>query len=259
MQKQKGMTMELINKTIIVTGASSGIGAAAALLFASEGANVVLGARRKTELEQLVGQITQSNGEASYLAGDVTDEAYSKALVDYALEKYGTLEGAFNNAGIMGNIGPVSTMGSANWDVVIAANLSSAFYAAKAQIPTMAIQEKGAIVFTSSFVGFSNGGMPGMAAYAASKAGMIGLTKALASEHAGDGIRINAILPGGTKTAMAGDVLETHEFIANLHPVKRLADPKEIAQSALYLLSDRSSFVTGTPLVVDGGISVRLL
>lgn len=259
MQKWKGMTMELKDKTIIITGASSGIGAAAALLFAAEGANVVLGARRKGKLEEVVAQINQSNGKASYLAGDVTDEMYSKELVDLALETYGTLDGAFNNAGIMGDMGPVSTMDSANWDAVLAANLSSAFYAAKAQIPAMATQGRGSIVFTSSFVGFSNGGMPGMAAYAASKAGMLGLTQALASEHASEGIRVNAILPGGTKTAMAGDDPDTHEFIANLHPVKRLADPKEIAQSALYLLSERSSFITGAPLVVDGGMSIRLL
>jgi len=251
--------MELKNKTIIITGASSGIGAAAALLFASEGSNVVLGARRKPKLEALVEQITQNHGKAISLAGDVTDEAYAKALVDLALEKYGTLDGAFNNAGIMGDMGPVATMDTANWDAVIAANLSSAFYAAKAQIPVMTRQGNGAIVFTSSFVGFSNGGMPGMAAYAASKAGIIGLTQALASEHAGEGIRINSVLPGGTKTAMAGDDPDTHKFIANLHPIKRLARPKEIAQAALYLLSDRSSFVTGTPFAVDGGMSVRLL
>lgn len=251
--------MELKNKTIIITGASSGIGAAAAQLFASEGANVVLGARREAELEKVVDQITQNNGIASCLAGDVTDEAYSQKLVDHALKTYGTLDGAFNNAGIMGDMGPISTMASANWDAVISANLSSAFYAAKAQIPEMAKRGMGTIVFTGSFVGFSNGGMLGMAAYAASKAGMIGLTQALASEHAGEGIRVNAILPGGTKTAMAGDDLDTHEFIANLHPIKRLADPTEIAQSALYLLSDRSSFITGTPLVVDGGMSIRLL
>lgn len=259
MQTQKGMTVELRNKTIIITGASSGIGAAAARLFAAEGANVVLGARRKNELEQMVAQITEANGTACCLAGDVTKGRYASALVDLAVDTYGALDGAFNNAGIMGDMGPVSTMQPANWDAVIAANLSSAFYAAQAQIPVMAAQKSGALVFTGSFVGCSNGGLPGMAAYAASKAGLVGLTQALASEHAGEGLRINALLSGGTKTPMAGEDPESLAFIANLHPVKRLADPEEIAQSALYLLSDRASFVTGTSLAVDGGMSVRLL
>ena len=108
-------------------------------------------------------------------------------------------------------------------------------------------------------VGFSNGGMPGMGAYAASKAGLIGLVQSLACDHAAQGIRINTILPGGTKTNMAGDDPATHEFIAGLHPLKRMAEPKEIAQAALFLLSDRSSFVTGSPLAVDGGMAARLL
>lgn len=253
------MIVELENKTIIVTGASSGIGAAAAQLFASEGANVILGARRMSELEALVDQIAKDDGQAISLAGDVTDEAYSAALVDLAIERYGRLDGAFNNAGIIGTMGPVPTLETADWDAVMATNLTSAFYAAKAQIPVMAKQGSGSIVFTSSFVGFSNGGMPGMAAYAASKAGMIGLTQALASDHAGDGVRINSVLPGGTRTPMAGDDPDTQAFIAGLHPMKRLAEPQEIAQAALYLLSDRASFVTGTPFAVDGGMAVRLL
>jgi len=251
--------MELQNKSLIITGASSGIGAAAAQLFASEGANVILGARREPELRALANQITQSGGHACYLAGDVTEQAYSKALVELAMQRYGVLDGALNNAGMMGDMGPVPTMTCENWDAVIATNLSSAFYAAKAQLPAMTAQGKGAIVFTGSFVGVSNGGMPGMAAYAASKAGLIGLTKALASEHAAEGVRVNALLPGGTLTQMAGDDPATHESIAALHPLKRMADPAEIAQSALYLLSDRSSFVTGTSHLADGGISVRLL
>jgi len=101
--------------------------------------------------------------------------------------------------------------------------------------------------------------MPGMGAYAAAKAGLIGLTQSLASDYAVEGIRVGAILPGGTKTAMSGDDPETHEFIAGLHPVKRMAEPVEIAQAALFLLSDRASFVTGSPMIVDGGISARLL
>ncbi|SFR57066.1 hypothetical protein SAMN04488005_2989 [Yoonia tamlensis] len=251
--------MELKNKTIIVTGASSGIGAASALLFAAQGANVVLGARRQSELNTLVGQITQSNGSATCLAGDVTDADYAQALADLAQEQFGGLDGAFNNAGIMGDMGPIPEMQTQNWDDVIATNLSSAFFAAKAQLPLLRKNGGGAIVFTSSFVGFSNGGMPGMGAYAASKAGLIGLMQSLASDHAAEGIRVNTILPGGTKTAMAGDDADTHAFIAGLHPVKRMADPKEISQAAMFLLSDRASFVTGAPLAVDGGMATRLL
>ena len=251
--------MELRNKTIIITGASSGIGAAAALLFASEGANVVLGARREPLLNNLVGQITQSNGRAVCLAGDVTNENYSRDLVDLAERQFGGLDGAFNNAGIMGEMGPVSEMESSNWQSVLATNLTSAFFAAKAQIPAMEKRNSGSIVFTGTFVGFSNGGMPGMGAYAASKAGLIGLVQSLASDHAAKGVRINTILPGGTKTDMAGDDPATRDFIAGLHPLKRLAEPKEIAQSALFLLSDRASFVTGSPLAVDGGMATRLI
>lgn len=253
------MTMELKDKTIIITGASSGIGAAAALLFASEGANVVLGARREPRLNTVVGQITQSNGRAVCLAGDVTDETYSKDLVDLAERQFGGLDGAFNNAGIMGEMGPIPEMESINWQSVLATNLTSAFYAAKAQIPAMEKRGSGSIVFTGSFVGFSNGGMPGMGAYAASKAGLIGLIQSLASDHAAKGVRINTILPGGTKTDMAGDDPATHDFIAGLHPMKRMAEPREIAQSALFLLSERASYVTGSPLAVDGGMAIRLL
>lgn len=251
--------MELSNKTIIITGASSGIGAAAALLFAKEGANVVLGARREHELSDLAKHIIEEGGEAAYLVGDVCDEDYAQKLVDLTVSKFGGLDGAFNNAGMVGNMSPVPEMESATWQTVIATNLTSAFLAAKAQIPALQERSNGSIVFTSSFVGFSNGGMPGMGAYSASKAGLIGLMQSLACDHAADGIRINCLLPGGTKTAMAGDDPDAHDFIANLHPVKRMAEPEEIAAAALFLLSDRSSFVTGSPLIADGGISARLL
>ncbi|MBU3001095.1 SDR family oxidoreductase [Roseovarius nubinhibens] len=251
--------MELRNKTILITGASSGIGAAAALLFASEGANVVLGARRGAELDRIAGQITQANGRAVCLAGDVTDETYLGDLVDLAQRQFGGLDGAFNNAGMMGEMGPVSEMDAENWHAVLATNLTSAFFAAKAQIPALAERGGGSIVFTGTFVGVSNGGLPGMAAYATSKAGLLGLVQSLASDHAAQNIRINTVLPGGTKTGMAGDDPATHEFIAGLHPMKRMAEPREIAQAALFLLSDRASFVTGAPVAVDGGMAVRLL
>lgn len=250
--------MELENKTVIVTGASGGIGEAAAMLFAAEGANVVLGARRAPELERVAGNIRQTGGIAACLAGDVTDETYAFALVDTARSHFGGLDGAFNNAGMTDALCQVPEMDTGNWNDVIATNLTSAFLAAKAQVAALQERGGGSIVFTSSFVGFSNGGLPGMAAYAASKAGMIGLTRSLAADHASEAIRINAILPGGTRTAMAGDEPDTLSFIAGLHPVGRLADPAEIAQLALFLLSDRSTFMTGTPTLVDGGISARL-
>lgn len=252
--------MELKGKTIIITGASSGIGAAAARLFASEGAGVVLGARRAGALGDLAESIRQAGGQAVFLAGDVKDAGYADALVALAQKAFGGLDGAFNNAGIVGEMQPVADMAVDNWHEVMAVNLTAAFLAARAQVPALKARGKGSIVFTSSFVGFSNGGMPGMGAYAASKAGLIGLARSLASDHAAEGIRVNALLPGGTITPAGGQGNPAAlEFIAGLHPMKRMADPGEIAQAALFLLSDRSSFMTGSPMSVDGGMSVRLM
>ena len=252
--------MELNGKTIIITGASSGIGAAAARLFVAEGANVVLAARRQANLDALVDEIAGMNagGKAVALAGDVREEACHAGLVALARDRFGGLDGAFNNAGIMGETGSVIEMSPETWDDVLASNLTSAWLAARHQIPAMRDGGGGALVFTSSFVGNANAGLPGMGAYAASKAGLVGLVKSLAAEHAGDGIRVNALLPGGTKTPMAGDDPAAHEYFAGLHPMGRIADPVEIAQAALFLLSDRASFVTGSPVSADGGISVRI-
>lgn len=251
--------MELKNKTIIITGASSGIGEAAAGLFAAEGARLVLGSRRRNNLEVIADRISAEGGHAVYLAGDVREEGYAQALVDLAVREFGTLDGAFNNAGIVGPMAPVGEMALADWNDVVATNLTSAFLAAKAQVPVLSGRGGGSIVFTSSFVGFSNGGLPGMAAYAASKAGLIGLTQSLGADHADANVRVNALLPGGTITPMGGegnpDILA---FVTGLHPMKRMANPLEIAQTALFLLGGRSSFMTGSPMLVDGGVSVRL-
>jgi NAD(P)-dependent dehydrogenase (short-subunit alcohol dehydrogenase family) len=252
--------VELKDKSIIITGASSGIGAAAAEVFAAEGANVVLGARRAAEMKSLAATINRGPGNAVWLSGDVRDRDYAGALVELATDEFGGLDGGFNNAGILGDMGAVPSMELDSWSDVLTVNLTSAFLAAKAQIPALKRRGGGSIVFTSSFVGFSNGGMPGMGAYAASKAGLIGFVRSLASDHAADGVRVNALLPGGTITPIAGggdrDALA---FIANLHPMKRMADAREIAQAALFLISDRSSFMTGSPMIADGGMSVRLV
>jgi NAD(P)-dependent dehydrogenase (short-subunit alcohol dehydrogenase family) len=249
----------LANKVAVVTGASSGIGHAAARLFAKEGAAVVVAARRRTELDDLVDSIVAEGGQAMALAGDVCDEAFAKALVDVAVKNFGGLDIAFNNAATLGAMGPVPDMSQTEWDHVITTNLTSAFLGAKYQLPAMVARKSGSLIFTSTFVGYT-AGMPGMAAYAASKAGLIGLTQVLAIEYGSQNIRVNALLPGGTDTPAGREFANTPEaltFVQNLHALKRMAKPEEIAQSALFLASDASSFTTGSAMLVDGGVSIN--
>ncbi len=250
--------MLLNGKTIIVTGASSGIGAAAAAIFAEEGAKLVLGARRAELLEQITEGISAKGGEAVFLAGNVEDSAYAEELVKLAEDRFGGLDGAFNNAGITGDMAPIPDMTETNWHKVMAVNLNSGFYAARHQIPALRKRGGGSIVFTSSFVGH-NIGLPGMGAYAAAKAGLVGMTRVLAAEHGAENIRVNALLPGGTMTPMAGDDAGFHEVVRGFHALKRIAEPSEIANAALFLLSDHASFVTGSAMIADGGNSISKL
>ncbi len=247
--------MLLDGKTIIVTGASSGIGAAAARIFAAEGARLVLGARRSDMLEEVARDIEAKGGEAVFIAGNVEHSHYAAEMVTLAESHFGGLDGAFNNAGTTGDLSPVPDMDEANWRKVLAVNLDSAFHAARHQVPALQRRGGGSIVFTSSFVGHTIG-LPGMGAYAASKAGLIGLAQVLAVEHGPENIRVNALLPGGTMTAMAGDDAGFHEVVRGFHALKRLAEPAEIARAALFLLSDHGSFVTGSAMIADGGNSV---
>ena len=249
----------LADKVAIVAGASSGIGHATSKLFAREGAKVVVGARRRAQLDVLVAEIEAAGGAAVALAGDVRDEAFAQALVETAEGRFGGLDVAFNNAGSLGEMGPTPEVSLAGWSEAIETNLTSAFLAAKYQLPAMLRRGSGSLIFTSTFVGHT-AGMPGVAAYAASKAGLIGLTQTLAVEFGPRGIRVNSILPGGTDTPMARQMNGTPEalaFVASLHALKRMASPDEQARSVLYLASDASSFTTGTALLVDGGISIN--
>jgi NAD(P)-dependent dehydrogenase (short-subunit alcohol dehydrogenase family) len=249
----------LTDKVAIITGASSGIGHATSKLFAREGAKVVVGARRPAELDALVAEIELLGGAAIALAGDVREEAFAQALVEAAVSRFGGLDVAFNNAGAFGEMGPTPDVSLAGWTIAIETNLTGAFLGAKHQIPAMLRRGGGSLIFTSSFVGHT-AGMPGVAAYAASKAGLIGLTQALAVEFGPRGIRVNAILPGGTDTPMAREMNDTPEamaFVRSLHALKRIATPDEQARSVLYLASDASSFTTGTALLVDGGVSIN--
>ena len=250
--------MLLDGKVIIVTGASSGIGAAAAKIFAAEGASLVLGARRVQLLEAIRDEIISVGGQVVFEAGDVERSGYAEELVKLAESRFGGVDGAFNNAGVTGEMGPIPDMEESNWHRVMAVNLNSGFYAAKYQIPAMRRRGGGSIVFTSSFVGHTIG-LPGMGAYAAAKAGLIGMTQVLAAEHGPENIRVNALLPGGTMTPMAGDDAGFHEVVRGFHALKRMAEPSEIAKAALFLLSDHASFVTGSAIIADGGNSITKL
>ena len=251
----------LLNKVAIVTGASSGIGYATATLFAQEGAKLIVNGRHQAELDVLVAQIEAAGGQAHAFAGDVRDEAVARRLVQMAVDRFGGLDIAFNNAGTLGEMGSVTELSVSGWRDTLDTNLTSAFLGARYQVPAMIERGAGSLIFTPSFVGYS-AGMPGMAAYGASKAALIGLTQCLAVELGVKGIRVNAILPGGTDTPMSltnapGAGAEVQAFINGLHALKRMASPDEIARSVLHLASDASSFITGTALLVDGGVSVN--
>ncbi|MEG3086758.1 SDR family oxidoreductase [Sphingomonas sp. PB4P5] len=247
----RGRRMKLLDdKVAIITGASSGIGRAAATLFAAHGASVVLVARRPEPLALAIEEIRDRGGRALAIVGDVTDErTHSDAVA--AARTFGGLHIAFNNAGLAGAIKPLADIEPGEWATVLAANLTAAFLGARAQIPAMLEHGAGALVFTGSFVG-NSAGLPGMGAYGAAKAGLMGLVRGITADYGARGIRANALLPGGTATEMAGDAAQ-REWAAGLHAMKRIAHPEEIAQAALFLASDMSSFVTGSALWADGG------
>ena len=216
--------MKLLDgKVAIITGASSGIGKAAAKLFAAHGASVVLVARREASLKLAVDEIENQGGRALAIAGDVTEAGTHEEAVAAACATFGGLHIAFNNAGSVGTIGPLAEIQPRQWAEVLAVNMTAAFLGIRAQVPAMIEQGGGALVFTSSFVGNSVG-LPGMGPYGAAKAGLMGLVRGIAADYAAAGIRANALLPGGTATNMAGDDAQ-REWAAGLHAMKRLARP----------------------------------
>lgn len=249
----------LAGKVAIITGASSGIGRASALLFAREGASLVVNARGEDRLGELMANLRAQGGQALAVAGDAADEQVVQRMVAAAQNKFGGLDIGFNNAGTLGEMGPTIGVSTQGWRDTLETNLTSAFLAAKHQIPAMLERGSGSLVFTSSFVGHTVG-IPGAAAYAASKAGVNGLVQALAAEFGPRGVRVNALLPGGTDTPMARKMNSTPEAMAQvaaLHALKRICAPEEVAQAALFLASDASSFVTGTAMRADGGVSIN--
>jgi NAD(P)-dependent dehydrogenase (short-subunit alcohol dehydrogenase family) len=193
------------------------------------------------------------------VAGDVQEEKVARELVDTAVSRFGGLDIAFNNAGGTGAMSSIADLSLDDWCSTIRTNLTSAFLGARYQVPAM-MERGGSIIFTSSFVGHTVG-FPGLAAYAAAKAGLIGLAQVIAAEFGPKAIRANILLPGGTDTPAnhanaPGAGPEVRQFVEGLHALKRLAKPEEIAQAALFLASDASSFVTGTAFLADGGVSI---
>jgi len=251
------MTGIFHGKVALVTGAARGIGEAAVRMFVAEGASVVLG-DLLPEVEDLATDIRNSGGHTSALVSDVSDPASSEALVNLALEKYGRLDFAFNNAGIAGNAVPVSELPVEDWLRVINVNLNGVFYGNKYQVPAMLGNGGGVIINNSSVMGLKP--IPGQSVeYTTSKHGVIGLTRQLAVNYAKEGIRCVAICPGFVETTLTASTQkedsshkQTNWFIDRT-PMGRSGNPAEIASVVRLLCSDDASYITGATIEVDGG------
>ncbi|CAE6829759.1 SDR family NAD(P)-dependent oxidoreductase [Paraburkholderia aspalathi] len=254
--------MELLKgKVTLVTGGTSGIGRASAILFGKEGAKVALTGRRADEGHAVVAEIVAAGGEAVFVQADVTQPGSMTGVVDQVVAHFGRLDCAFNNAGVSGG-GPLDKLDEATWDRVIDTNLKAAFFGLQAQAAQMRLQGNGgSIVFNGSVL--ASIAYPGTTIYSASKGGVVALARAAAVELGSQGIRVNSVNPSITKTPMTSarieanaDGTESHPFAANI-PLGRLAEPDDIAKAALFLLSDLASYVNGHALIVDGGQSAN--
>jgi len=246
------MSYNLKDKVAIVTGASSGIGEAAAKLYAHEGAKVVVSDVNEEGGKRVVDEINNSGGIASFFAADVSNPNDCEALANFAKNTYGGLDIACNNAGIGGEMNPTGDYSIEGWNKVIAVNLSGVFYCMKYQIPLMLERGGGSIINITSILG--KVGFAGAPAYVAAKHGVVGLTKNAAIEYATANIRVNCIGPAFIKTPMISALDDaTLEFVKTLHPMARLGESEEVAELIAWLSSEKSSFVTGSYYAVDGG------
>jgi NAD(P)-dependent dehydrogenase (short-subunit alcohol dehydrogenase family) len=246
----------LEGRVIFVTGASSGIGAAAVRRFAAEGAVVVAATRRIEPAQELVAELRAAGREALAVRCDVTEEESIAAAVSEVMGKFGRLDGAFNNAGTGGARATLHEASTANFDNVIATNVRGVFLSMKYEIPAILQSGGGAVVVTSSVAGLVGGA--GNSAYSTSKFALEGLVRSAALDYARSGIRVNAIAPGPTRSVMFDEWMPTEEAragTADRFPMNYIADPDDMARAALFLLSDEARWTTGTILPCEGGFS----
>jgi NAD(P)-dependent dehydrogenase (short-subunit alcohol dehydrogenase family) len=252
------MSRRFEGKSVLVTGAGSGIGRATALAFARQGADLLLADVNDSHGQESVALAQECGAQAEFVHADVSRATDCAAMVARAMRRFGRLDVAFNNAGINIGVAPIAEVEEAEWHRILAINLTGVFLCMKYEIPAMKQAGRGAIVNTASVGGLI--GTAGVTAYCASKHGVVGLTKSAALDHIKDGIRINAVCPGGTLTAMLEEWFRHPEVeraaIAGT-PIGRMADPAEIARAVLFLASPESSFMVGHALVADGGLTAQ--
>src|SRR5262245_3755292 len=245
----------MLGKVVIVTGGASGIGQAAAFAFAREGANVVIGDIDAAGCQSTVAAIEDRGGKAAYFVMDVTKSADIQNLVKLAVSKYGGLDCAFNNAGLVGSVAGIVETPEEDWNRVVATNLTGVWLCMKYEIPEMLRRGGGAIVNNGSVTGLV--GAPGPVGNVASKHGVSGLTKSAALQYARQGIRVNVVAPALVRTALAKQVTALHPdaeaTILAAVPQRRWCEPEEIAEAVIFLCSPRASHLTGHVLAIDGG------
>ena len=255
-EKEHEMSKQFEGKTALVTGGGSGIGKAVALELGKEGANVVVNDLKVEVAQKVADEIIAAGGEAIGVAGNVGNPGDVKAAVDAAVKKYGSLNLAFNNAGIGGPLGPIAEIDIEGYKNLMDINLHSVFYGMHYEIPEMLKVGGGAIVNTSSILGVV--GDANAVPYATAKHGVAGMTKAAALGYAAKGIRINSVHPGYIDTPLLGALpKEAYDGLVALHPIGRLGTAEEVANLVIFLLSDKASFITGSQYLIDGAYTSR--